>query len=508
MYTKCFSGAILGIDAITITVEVNVSSGIHLNIVGLPDNAVKESQQRILSAFENNGYSMPGRKITVNMAPANVRKEGSYFDLPIAVAILACTGQINCDNLEQYVIMGELSLDGRVLPIKGALPIALNAASEKLNGFILPYENAQEASVVTSLNVYGVKNLLEVGLFLSGTHSIEKTIPESFDESIDSVQGDDFFDVKGQESTKRAMEVAAAGGHNILMIGPPGGGKTMIARRIPSILPPLTLNEALETTKIYSVAGKTIGEGGLVKVRPFRSPHHTLSNVALVGGGSYPKPGEVSLSHNGVLFADELPEFGRSVLEVLRQPLEDKTISISRSQYTVEYPANFMFVASMNPCPCGYLTHPDKECTCKRGEVTRYLNQISGPLLDRIDIHIEVLPVSYEKLSQKGSHEGSTEIRKRVCEARDIQATRFGESGTYSNAMMTPKQIEKYCALDQQCQSMIKMVMEKMGFSARAYTRILKLARTIADLDKSETILIQHLTEAIQYRALDKQNWI
>lgn len=508
MYVKCFSSALMGIDAITITVEVNVSSGVHLNIVGLPDNAVKESQQRISSAFQNSGYKLPGKRITVNMAPANVKKEGSYFDLPIAIAILACTGQIECEQISNYMIMGELSLDGRILPIKGALPIAMHAAKEHFKSFILPEENAAEASVVQDLDVYGVKTLLQVAMFLNGKHKLDKSIAPSFQYVDDIHYLEDFADVKGQETTKRALEIAAAGGHNLLMIGPPGGGKTMIARRIPTILPPLTIEESLETTKIYSVAGKKIDDNGLIRQRPFRSPHHTLSNVALVGGGTYPKPGEVSLSHNGVLFCDELPEFGRSVLEVLRQPLEDKLISISRSQYSVEFPANFMFVASMNPCPCGYLTHPEKDCTCKRGDIIRYLNRVSGPLLDRIDIHIEVLPVSYDKLSNKTGSENSCDIRKRVCDARNIQNKRFLKYKIHSNAMMGSRHIEKFCSLDQKCSDMLKSVMERMGFSARAYTRILKLSRTIADLDCAENIQFKHLAEAVQYRALDRKDWI
>ena len=508
MYIKCFSGALIGIDSITITIEVNVSSGLQLFIVGLPDNAVKESQQRILSAFENSGFSMPGRKVTVNMAPANVRKEGSYFDLPIAIAILACTGQIECADLEKYMIMGELSLDGRVMPIKGALPIAVNAAKDGFEGFILPYDNAPEAAVVDKISVYGVKSLLQVAMFLNGKHQIERSETPSFDDEITGLYNIDYSEVKGQESVKRALEVAAAGGHNVLMIGSPGSGKTMIARRLPTILPPMTLEESLETTKIYSVAGKKIDSSGLVRLRPFRSPHHTLSNVALVGGGTYPKPGEVSLSHNGVLFCDELPEFGRAVLEVLRQPLEDKMISISRSQYSVDYPANFMFVASMNPCPCGYLTHPEKSCSCKRGDIVRYLNRISGPLLDRIDIHIEVLPVSYDQLSDKSRNSDSESIRKRVCEARKIQQTRYKDDDIHSNAMMLPKHLDKYCELDSKSDEMLRMVMNKMSLSARAYNRILKLSRTIADLDNSERVEFSHLAEAIQYRTLDKQSWI
>lgn len=507
MYIKCFSSALSGIDAITITIEVNVSSGLQLFIVGLPDSAVKESQQRIMAAFENSGFKMPGRKVTVNMAPANVRKEGSYFDLPIAVAILACTGQIVCENIETYMITGELSLDGSVLPVKGALPMAMCARKEGFGSFILPLGNAPEAAVVKGLSVYGVTSLLQVAMFLNGRYEIAPQQAE-LPQSAEQLPQEDFMEVKGQESVKRALEVAAAGGHNVLMIGPPGSGKTMLARRIGTIMPPMTLEESLETTKIHSVAGKSIGGGGLITHRPFRAPHHTLSNVALVGGGVSPRPGEISLADNGILFLDELPEFGRSVLEVLRQPLEDRHITISRSQYSVDYPANFMLVASMNPCPCGFLTHPEKECTCKRGEVVRYLNSISGPLLDRIDIHIEVLPVGFEKLAHSRPAESSQEIRNRVCRAREIQSRRFEGSGIHSNAMMPPKLVEQYCKPAEDSLKLLKTAIEKMGLSARAYNRILKVARTIADLEGEEQILSRHIAEAIQYRTLDKNSWI
>lgn len=508
MYIKCFSSSLMGIDAIIITVEVNVSNGLQLFIVGLPDSAVKESQQRILAAFENSGFKMPGRKVTVNMAPANVRKEGSYFDLPIAVAILACTGQIICENLEEYIITGELSLDGSVLPVTGVLPMALRAREDGFKGFLLPEVNAPEAAVVRELEVYGVKSLLQLVMFLNSRHSIDRVLPIEISDKHRTCFEEDFCDVKGQESVKRALEVASAGGHNILMIGPPGSGKTMLARRIPSIMPPMTIEESLETTKVHSVAGKSIDQSGLVVHRPFRAPHHTLSDVALVGGGSSPRPGEISLAHNGILFLDELPEFGRQVLEVLRQPLEDRHITIARSQYCVDYPANFMLVASMNPCPCGYLTHPEKECSCKRGDVLRYLNRISGPLLDRIDIHIEVLPLSFDKLSKKSRSESSSIVRERVCRAREIQSKRFFGESVHSNSMMTPKMMEQYCKLDDNSLMLLKGVIQKMGLSARAYNRILKVSRTIADLDDSLDIKFEHIAEAIQYRSLDKEAWI